>query len=69
MPADSTLADYCEERKFGTSPLVGSLSHQSVLGCIDMAGFVNDGVTSNSLSSRLSAHARTTDLRLATPIL
>jgi hypothetical protein len=68
VPADGTLAASCEERKFGTSPFLGSTSHQSVLGCIDMAGFVNDDATSNSLSSKLSAHARTTDLRPATPI-
>jgi hypothetical protein len=50
-------------------PFLGSTSNQLVLGCIDVAGFVNDEVTSNSLSSRLSAHARTTDLLPATPIL
>jgi hypothetical protein len=44
-------------KKFGKSQFLGSSSYQSVLGCIDMTGFVNDDVTSNSLSSRLSAHA------------
>jgi hypothetical protein len=60
VPADGTLAANCEEREFGKSQFLGSSSHQSVLGCIDMSGFVNDEATSNSLSSRLSAHAQTT---------